>query len=280
MSHDAGGGDGHATTLRALYDELAACCDLRPGPAVDDAFGRLVRLTVDTPDDRADAVLAHAAVRDVVDDLRSLCVEGEYQLEVAWADRIAASADPAAELARFPYVANYRELHTMERAAVSRLAEGGARPERVAFLGSGALPLTAFLHARSGAEVDRDPAALAASRRVATALGITGLGFVHFDAVADEPGVDLASYGLVILAALVGVTPDEKSRVLGRLAEHMAPGAVLVVRSARGLRTLLYPEVDPDALAGFDVLGTVHPTGEVINSVIARKPTDTSAKAW
>ena len=288
MSVDAGDGEGPAVALRALYEELAGCPDLRPGPTVDGAFRRLVRLVVDTPPEAAAAVLAHPAVRDLVDDLRSLCFEGEYQLELAWARRIAESPDPAAELGRFPFVANYRQLHALERDAVARLAEGAGgrrRPGRVAFVGSGPLPLTAFLLAGEGTQVDnvdRDPVALVASRRVAGALAVTGLGFVHLDAggavgggarEGAGPGADLGAYGSVVLAALVGRTPDEKARVIAHLADAMAPGAVLVVRSARGLRTLLYPEVDPRALAGFDVLGSVHPTGEVINSVIvARKP--------
>ena len=40
-------------------------------------------------------------VREVADDLRALCCEGERQLEIAWARRSAASADPTAELERF-----------------------------------------------------------------------------------------------------------------------------------------------------------------------------------
>lgn len=276
MSRGAGDGDGRAVALRAIYDELAACPDLRPGPVVDDAFERLVRLAVDTPHDDAAAVLAHGAVRDVVDDLRALCYEGEVQLEAAWAGRIADSDDPGAELERFPYAANYRQLHEMERDAVARLAEGDARRAggRVAFVGSGPLPLTAFLFAATGVRVDnldRDAGALAASRRVADALGVSGLEFVHADATAS--GTTLDGYDLVVLAALVGRTPAEKARVIARLAEAMTPGSILLVRSAHGLRTLLYPAVDLGALAGFDVLGTVHPTGEVINSVIvARTP--------
>ena len=144
----------------------------------------------------------------------------------------------------------------------------------MAFVGSGPLPLTAFLFAATGVRVDnldRDAGALAASRRVADALGVSGLEFVHADATAS--GTTLDGYDLVVLAALVGRTPGEKARVIARLAEAMTPGSILLVRSAHGLRTLLYPAVDPGALAGFDVLGTVHPTGEVINSVIvARTP--------
>lgn len=280
MSQDAGDGDSRAVAqraldLRAIHDELAACRDLQPGPVVDAAFRRLVRLVVDTPDERADAILAHVALRDVADDLRSLCFEGEYQLEAAWALRIAESRDPVDELDRFPFAGNYRLLHAMEREAVERLAGAGGRAVRVAFVGSGPLPLTAFLLAGEGVPVDnldRDAAALALSRRVAGALGVTALGFGRMDAGGGE-GVDLAGHGLVILAALVGRTPGEKARVIAHLADAMAPGALLLVRSARGLRTLLYPAVDPGTLAGLDVLGTVHPTGEVINSVIvARKP--------
>jgi nicotianamine synthase len=274
MSHDAGDVDGYAATLRAIHDVLAACPDLRPGPVVDDAFGRLVRVAIDTPDELAPDVLAHDAVRDVADDLRALCCEGERQLEIAWADRIAASADPAGELELFPYLANYRQLCAMEQAALCRLA--GAGPERVAFVGSGPLPLTAFLLGAGGTpvdNVDRDHVALGMSRRVTSALGLTSLGFVRGDAADDGPDLDLGDYDLVVLAALVGRTPHDKARILRRLADAMAPGAVLVVRGARGLRTLIYPEVHPAALTSFDVLGTVHPLGEVINSVtVARKP--------
>ena len=71
----------------------------------------------------------------------------------------------------------------------------------------------------------------------------------------------------------MGPTPIDKARAVAHLRTGMAPGALLLVRSARGLRTLLYPAVEPAALAGLDVLTTVHPTGEVINSVIvARTP--------
>ena len=46
------------------------------------------------------------------------------------------------------------------------------------------------------------------------------------------------------------------------------PGTLLLVRSARGLRTLLYPEVDVNRLGGWRPLAVVHPFTEVVNSVI------------
>jgi Nicotianamine synthase protein len=290
-----------AHALRAIYEELVACEDLRPGAAVDDAFGRLVELVVGSSAGQAAEVLAHPAVSSVVPRLRALCFEGEYELERAWAQRIATSSDPGGDLGRFPYVENYRRLSAMERAVLARPFDAYRRrpPERVALVGSGPLPLTAFLLAGRGVRVDNidsDAAALALSRRVADALGIDGMSFLNVDVgtgaagTADAAGatdaagaagaagagvVDFAAYDLVVLAALVGLTPDGKSRVITHLATAMAPGALLLARSAHGLRTLLYPEIDMADLAPFEVLDVVHPTHEVINSVIlARKPED------
>lgn len=274
MSYHVRDLDSAAQTLLAIHAELAGCRDLRPGPVVDATFRRLVRLAVETDDEAARALLDRPAVRAVGDELRAFSAEGEHQLEVAWADRVAASADPVTEVRCFPFVDNYRQLHAMEQGALERLAGGGVPSDRVAVVGSGPLPLTALLLAAGGAHVDnldRDPVALAASRRVVDALGAGGLGFVVADA-GGPADVDLAPYGLVVLAALAGPTPAEKARVVRHVAASMAPGAVLLARSARGMRTLLYPEVDLGAVTGLDVLGTVHPEGEVVNSVVvARK---------
>lgn len=79
-------------------------------------------------------------------------------------------------------------------------------------------------------------------------------------------------YNVVFLAALVGMGREEKREVIDHLARHMAPGALLVVRSAHGARAFLYPVVDLEDLKGSEVLSVYHPGDEVINSVIvARK---------
>jgi Nicotianamine synthase protein len=265
-----------ASALRTIYDELAACADLRPSPHVDAVFRRLVRLVVGAPVGVARGVLADPAVRGVVPQLRSLCFEAEYQLELGWASRIAESAAPEDELGQFPYVENYRLLHELERDALDRFAEGVA-VERVALVGSGPLPLTSLLLASDPgvhvANFERDPVALGLSRRLAETLGATRMVFHRVDVGAGSGDVDLGCYDLVVLAALVGRTAGEKAHVIRHLAVKMAPGALLLARSAQGLRSVLYPEVEVGALAALDVLGVVHPTNDVINSVIvARKP--------
>lgn len=76
---------------------------------------------------------------------------------------------------------------------------------------------------------------------------------------------------MVFLAALVGIGEEEKKDIVEHLARHMAPGALLVVRSAHGARAFLYPVVDSEDLKGFDVLSVCHPSDEVINSVIVAR---------
>jgi hypothetical protein len=265
--------DASAHSLHDLYRRLAGRPDLRPGPEVDRLFGDLVRLVLDTPAEREPLLLGDPAVRAIQGGLHALCSEGEYQLELAWARRIAASPSPRDELARFPYAGNYRRLARMELDLLAETTD--RRPSRVAFVGSGPLPLTSLhVAAELGVPVDnldRDAAAVALGERVARSLGPAPLTFRCMD-VADA---DLAGYDLVILAALVGAGGPEKRAVLRHLAASMAPGAVLLARSARGMRSLLYPPIEPAALAGFELQAVVHPVDEVVNSIVlARAPAE------
>lgn len=253
-------------SVSGVYRELAACDDLRPGPGVDELFGRLVRLVLTAPAETVPAVLNDVEIQQLAPRLRALCARGEGELELAWADRIVAGRQPREELARFPYAANYRQLSRMEIGVLA-----SALPPRVrslAFVGSGPLPLSSF-HLADGLDVhvdnlDRDPAALRAGERVAAALGYDALCFRE----ADVLDADLSGYDVVVLAALVGDTFEAKRRVLAHLAATMRPGALLLARSARGLRTLLYPPIDRTALDGFEPLTEVHPVNDVINSAI------------
>jgi hypothetical protein len=62
--------------------------------------------------------------------------------------------------------------------------------------------------------------------------------------------LDLQSSDVVFLAALVGATIEEKKEILVNLAKKMRIGSVLVVRTAKGLRGVLYP-VSPILLLFF-----------------------------
>jgi hypothetical protein len=246
-------------------------------------------------------VLSHPGVQAVLPSLRQICAEAESCLELHWAEHVLSGEaqtpdEVLARLQTFPYYANYEELTRLELCAI--LSATKTPPRRVAFTGSGPLPLTSLCLLQSlkqivpnllvpAAEaedaanpvvvlnVDYSPPAIAASLRLSLALGPTahGMEFLCADA-ASSAGRDLADFDVVYMAALVGVSQAEKEGIVLSVIARMRPGALLVVRSAWGLRTCLYPEVDlaTDALLGrLELCVVVHPYGGVVNSVVVAR---------
>ncbi|MEV1292707.1 nicotianamine synthase family protein [Pseudonocardia sp. NPDC049635] len=264
-----------AERLVALCEELEDT-DLRPCPRVDAAFGELVQLCCHPPTGCTATVLERVAPH--IDRLRGLSSSGEGLMEHYWAGRIATAADPGAELERFPYLGNYLDLVRLELAALT--AVGHATPRRVVVLGSGPLPLTGLvLAARHGAEVlhvDRDPAALDSGTSVAEAVRIRTRSLcadVSSTVLPTDLTTEIRRADLVLLGALVGADAPAKAAITARLAAAAGPDTAVLVRTAAGLRTLLYPQVCPADLPGLDVLLEVHPRTDVVNSVlVARAP--------
>jgi nicotianamine synthase len=261
------------TTLTAdrivhLTDQLAALPHLHPEPRTNALFGDLVQAVLTGPDRQADDVLAHPEVSSRRAAVRDLSARGETALEHAWAERIVSAPDPRATLAAFPYLDNYHRLTALE---VRLLTHSGSAPTSVAVLGCGPLPLSTLGYADAlGCPVvglDRDPAAVTLARQVAARVGTARVRFEQ----ADAGDVGLTGYDAVVLAALVGETPSAKAAILDRMADAMRPGTLLLARSARGLRTLLYPPVDLSTLTGFELLEVVHPTDDVVNSVVVAR---------
>ncbi|MFC6286123.1 nicotianamine synthase family protein [Nocardioides sp. GCM10027113] len=266
-----------AQRLTDLADLLGAT-DLRPGPEVDRAFGELVGLSLAPHHGVVRAGQAAEVMRLLgprVAEIRDLCARGETELETCWAQRILAAADPVAELDRFPYLGNYRALVALELAAVRGLGE---EPRTAVVVGSGPLPLTGLVLARDhGLDVtlvDRDADSLALGDRVAAALGVPGVTSRLADVSGEVPGPALAALAgadLVVHAALVGSDGLQKHRALSRVAEAMRPGAHVVVRSAAGLRELLYAPASVDDVACLSLQLELHPHHEVVNSALVAR---------
>ncbi len=151
----------------------------------------------------------------------------------------------------------------------------GRRPRRVLFVGGGPLPLTSLLlasrHGHTAIDsIDVEPEAIQLAARLAHVLEV---GAVCFRCADVLDCTDIAGYDMVCLAAMVGPQPEEKRRVIEHLYQHMRAGALLLARSARLLRTLLYPPLTLSDLAGFRLLAVLNPYTEVVNSlVVAEKP--------
>lgn len=92
--------------------------------------------------------------------------------------------------------------------------------------------------------IDRDESALRVSKRLSEGLGYADrMTFscedVSVKSVAES--TDWSNFQVVFLAALVGMDTTSKLAILESLATKLEPGTLVVVRSAQGLRGVLYP---------------------------------------
>ncbi|GAB1315218.1 Nicotianamine synthase [Madurella fahalii] len=287
-------------SIADTHSELLKLPHLRPGKAINKLLGNLVSICSEIHDRGiVDKVLSHARVQAVLPSLRQICAESESCLELHWAEHIldGEGADEVLKrLKSFPYYENYEELTRLELCAI--LSATKTAPRRVAFIGSGPLPLTSLCllnslksdtlvrsmlplgsdSAKDGVpvvlNVDCDEAAIAASLSLCMALGEPGRGMEFICAEATSSARDLVEFDVVYMAALVGVSQLEKEAIILHVAERMRKGALLVVRSSWGLRTCLYPEVDlatENLLKRLETCVVVHPYGQVVNSVIVAR---------
>ncbi len=275
-AHTAGLGD----QIVRLHEHLSRLDSLAPDPEVNGLFQELVRVCVHADDRAAPPVLADPRIRRLRPDLLRLCSRGESLLEQAWARRVLEAGDPWAELRRFSYLENYQQLSRLE---MHTLAGAGHVPRPgagICFLGGGPLPVSALLlHRELGAAVDvvdNDPHAADLARRLLDRLAPgPDLRVAQGDATSAEDMAQLlAGCDVVVVAALVGHTREQKRAVLRAVGRALDPGAYLVLRSARGLRSLLYAAVEPGDVseaAGCVPLVLVHPLGEVVNSVLVAR---------
>ncbi|HYO74009.1 MAG TPA: nicotianamine synthase family protein [Archangium sp.] len=268
------GRDELPTRIHHIDQQLATAPSLEPTEEVSRLFRELVGISI-SPLHAAEAsrVLADPILDAIRENLWRVCSRGEYALERQWAIRALEAAQPWEELRRFPYYANYEKLTRLEFNSLRGASE--EPPRRVLFVGSGPLPLTSILLAhRYGLHVSNleiDEHAWRISRELSRRLGLEErMVYQRADVLSCS---DLAGYDCVFLAALVGMSRREKVRLLRHLAEHMRPGALLLVRSSQRLRGLLYPEVDVSHLGSFIPRMELHPHDEVVNSVIiAERP--------
>lgn len=155
-----------------------------------------------------------------------------------------AASNPGPSLLNsFPYYQNYIDLSRLECCALEAFLP--ASPSKIAFIGSGPLPLTSLcmLDRYPDAKVhniDRDLEALNVSEELCNQLGYGGMKFAHED-ITGASHVDWAAYEVVFLAALVGTDTESKIDILASLASKLKPGTLVVARSAQGLRSVLYP---------------------------------------
>jgi nicotianamine synthase len=255
------------TDLLTLYTELAQRSTLAPAEDVNRLFHRLVALTATPDDELAAGVLGDPRVQAILHPLRALSAAGEYALEIHWAGRIIAHPQPHQELTRFTFYENYTDLMRLEYATLSSL---NPRLRTALVVGAGPLPMTALLLSRdyrlATTIVDKDADALRLGAGVLQSLEPAPARAALCTDILDFTA--LAEYDFIHLAALAGVESETKARIIAHLWQWMRPGAFLLLRTAEGLRTLLYPPIALQSLAGFTLQVSVRPLNHIVNSFI------------
>ncbi|CAL9229198.1 unnamed protein product [Arabidopsis halleri] len=261
-----------------LYDQISKLVSLKPSKNVDTLFGQLVSTCLPT-DTNIDVTNMCEEVKYMRSNLIKLCGEAEGYLEQHFSTILGSlqeDQNPLDHLHIFPYYTNYLKLGKLEFDLLSQ--HSSHVPTKIAFVGSGPMPLTSIVLAKfhlpnttfHNFDIDSHANTLA-SNLVSRDPDLSKRMIFHTtDVLNATEGLD--QYDVVFLAALVGMDKESKVKAIEHLEKHMAPGAVLMLRSAHALRAFLYPIVDSSDLKGFQLLTIYHPTDDVVNSVvIARK---------
>jgi len=217
-------------------------------------------------------VLEHPSIQEIKPNVQSVFSRTSSLYERHWAHRILSSDMPRVVFEqKYPYYQHYERATALEISAIRALASGAIN--NALMIGSGALPVTSMALATNGFKtenLDIDQADLELGKDVSEALGVgQAMTFTHSDICHKT---DLAEYDVIWLAALVG---DEaaKTHIINHLFKHMAPGGLLVVRTAYNLRTLLYPSTSERDLEPFSMKLKIQTYADNFHSIlIAQKP--------
>lgn len=256
-----------------IYEKLSKLETLKPSKDVDNLFTQLVHACI--PHSSINIANLPANIQEIRSKLIRLCGQAEGLLEAHFSTILGSFKNPLHHLNIFPYYSNYLKLGRLEYDILNRhYSTTSETPKRVAFVGSGPLPFTSIVlasyHLKDATfhNYDIDSTANSMASRLVSADQDLSKRMVFHTADIMDVTDELKDYDVIFLAALVGMNMDEKNKVIQHLAKYMAPGAILMLRSAHGARAFLYPVVDPNVLHGFNVLSIFHPDDDVINSVV------------
>ncbi len=215
------------------------------------------------------AVLGDRSVRAMHRDLLSKLSEVEGLAELYEAERMLETGERGVDLlTRLPDWNVYVSLAGKEIEKFDALRLEGSPPtERVVFVGSGPLPLSAIvmhLHGRMAMTcLDLNPRACEASERLLRRLGLEGSITVL---PMDGAEFDYRPFRRIVVASLV----PNKDAVLERV-RATSPEAIVGVRTAEGMKRLIYEAVDEARLSaqGWSIEARTTPEeGLVINSTL------------
>ncbi|XP_022987937.1 nicotianamine synthase-like [Cucurbita maxima] len=258
-----------------LHGSISRLETLKPCKEVNGLFTNLVKFCILPCSIDVSTLPPH--LQAIRESLILFCGRAEGLLELEFSTMLGKIPKPLNNLTLFPYYDNYIKLAHLEYKIL--IDNGVVNPKKVAFVGSGPLPLTSIILAMQHMKntyfdnYDIDSMANEVAGKIVASDGELEGRMKFWTRDIVEVGEELEGYDCVFLAALVGLKKEDKVKILSHLRKYMKQGGVLVVRSAKGGRAFLYPVVEVADMVGFDILSIFHPSDDVVNSVLlARKP--------
>ena len=236
-----------------------------PSEEVNAFFSELCQFARDETDYELDC--DPIFVSDEVKGLQEICAVAEGEMEKFWSKKIQFAQDPQKMLKSFIYYQNYEDLTGLEYALLARQI---GFLQQVLFVGSWALPLTAIILAQKwgvrSVLIEKDEEAVELSRGLIEALGLQEKIAVVASDFLDYRWSE-TEYDAVILASLLFTSGDAE-----KLVDHLTRCVkfrTCLVRTARGMRQLLYKKVNEKLLEKYMKLELlVHPQNHILNSVL------------
>ena len=250
------------TETKTIIDDVLGLTTFAPNAHVNAVMSALVAGVVE------ETIPAKTLDTSTAQKVRRISSKAESGLEMFWAERIARSLNPASTMHTFPYRDNYIELIRRELELVKNTGLDISNNSSVLVIGSGPLPLSAYeLYRQTGAKVEQVDVSTKAAMQgeaVSRALDMPTEYYVG----SGETVALKRSYDLVLIAALAGDTLQMKQQIIDNILQYISDDGRIVVRTARGDRSLLYPVIEGDALMRVKLLGEYHPNDYIINSVL------------
>lgn len=211
-------------------------------------------------------VMSNVEVAPLQKALLAKLSEAEYQMELFDSRHLCNQPEfGLASLFQYKNWGNYESLVGEELKQLRKISRPEEITSPIVFVGSGPLPLSALLlHLMLNVSVfclDIDVDACEAARFMMERINLS-------DSVkvvqGDGANFDYADYQHVFIASLV----TQKDEVLEQI-RRTNPGALVAIRTAEGIRRLMYEAINEEAIAtaGWQLLGRTSPIeNRVINS--------------
>ncbi len=233
--------------IQKSYEQLKSQKDLSPrNETVNQTLNQLVLRLIEQntcSSDFCNRLLGSRALKKIVERIRKISYKAECEMEKFWAERFVASRiSSISQLSAFWYFKQYLQITQNEYELVKNLSD----VKKVAFAGSGSLPMTAILLRQMGGYeidlIDRDAKALDISRRLCSNLGIS-MNFIC--SVAEE--VCYQKYDAVFVASMI----EEKVPLIDKLRQDGIK--FLIVRDAEKFSQLFYQKLEPEIFSRYKI---------------------------